>query len=271
MAGILISRQNAANLGFAACFNHETIITRERFKITQTGPNSKLLTPLNMAKLKGNIEAANALELDDFRAKYLPVTFSSKYCIAQLKTPGAQYEITVETPSSMGPIDIRHCYDLVAETSSSAYASSGKGWWPHRKRKEMRLPELRYLLVKPAPSSGLVDPLGKRVLAPSLEGFLSFMLTYEDGYEVVYCYEIHLKEHLRNLGIGKTLMEIMERVGRKAGVDKAMLTVFLENERALKFYRELGYGEDEYSPKARKLRSGVSKLPKYVILSKPLK
>ena len=121
---------------------------------------------------------------------------------------------------------------------------------------------MRYLLVKAA-----VD---NEVVREGVEGFVSFMLTYEDGYEVIYCYEIHLKPLLRGNGVGKQLIGMMEEVGRKAGVAKAMLTVFVENEGALKFYEKLGYEEDEFSPGPRKLRNGVVKNPTYIILSKAL-
>lgn len=125
----------------------------------------------------------------------------------------------------------------------------------------MRLPDLRYLLVRSAASTP----------ADKVEAFLSFMITYEDGHEVIYCYEVHLSEHLQGCGLGKQLMGIVEDVGREVGVEKAMLTVFLENEGAVKFYERLGYGEDDYSPRPRKLRNGVVKKPDYIILSKALK
>ncbi len=127
----------------------------------------------------------------------------------------------------------------------------------------MRLPDLRYLLVKTTVSEGSTE-------TEELVGFLSFMLTYEDEYEVIYCYEIHLKPQLRGSGIGKQLMAIMEDMGRKAGVVKAMLTVFVENKAALGFYEKLGYGTDEYSPAPKNLRNGVIKKPTYLILSKSL-
>lgn len=126
----------------------------------------------------------------------------------------------------------------------------------------MKLPDMRYLLVK-AVAENIVD-------GAEVDGFLSFMLTYEDGYEVIYCYEIHLKPLLRGNGVGKQLIGMMEEVGRKAGVAKAMLTVFVENEGALKFYDKLGYEEDEFSPGPKKLRNGVVKNPTYIILSKSL-
>ena len=127
----------------------------------------------------------------------------------------------------------------------------------------MRLDDMRYLLVKSHPGGSEIDQ-------EELQGFLSFLLTYEDGYEVVYCYELHLAPTLRGHGVGKQLMMMMENVGRNVGVAKAMLTVFVENEAALKFYERLGYEEDEYSPQPRKLRNGVVKDPTYVILSKSL-
>lgn len=103
-----------------------------------------------------------------------------------------------------------------------------------------------------------------------VEGFCSFMLTYEDGCEVVYCYEVHLAPQARGLGIGKLLMGLVEGVGREVGVEKAMLTVFVENQGARRFYEGLGYEVDDYSPPARRLRGGVVKKPTYVILSKRL-
>lgn len=65
-------------------------------------------------------------------------------------------------------------------------------------------------------------------------------------------------------------MGMMEEVGKRAGVQKAMLTVFKANEAAGLFYERLGYREDEYSPRPRKLRGGIVKEPDYMILSKSL-
>ena len=89
--------------------------------------------------------------------------------------------------------------------------------------------------------------------------------------EVVYCYEIHLEECVRGMGVGGRLMGVLEEVGRRAGVEKAMLTVFRRNEGAVGFYEGLGYGVDEYSPRPKKLRNGVVKEVDYLILSKSLR
>lgn len=107
--------------------------------------------------------------------------------------------------------------------------------------------------------------------ADVVEGFLSFMVTDEDHYEVIYCYELHLQPRLQGKGLGRRLMGLMEMVGARVGVEKAMLTVFRSNERAAKVYGKWGYGLDEFSPEPRRLREGPVKERSYVILSKERK
>ncbi len=63
-------------------------------------------------------------------------------------------------------------------------------------------------------------------------------------------------------------MEVMELIGSRVGVQKAMLTVFRSNDRAVKAYESWGYGLDDFSPEARKLRDGTLKELSYVVLSK---
>lgn len=101
-------------------------------------------------------------------------------------------------------------------------------------------------------------------------GFLSCMVTYEDGKEVIYCYEIHLSPEARGKGVGKLLMSQMEDIGKLVGLEKVMLTVFKSNTVARRFYEKGGYGVDEYSPQPRRLRNGTIKEFDYLILSKRL-
>ncbi|MCJ1285961.1 hypothetical protein MMC26_005303 [Xylographa opegraphella] len=201
------------------------------------------------------IEGINALPLSTFASLYLPDNHRcSSYTHPQSSTT---YKIYLHTSNTISSADLSSCFNLIATTSASTYTASSKGWHPRRKQKEMRLPDLRYFLVKRTPDS---PP----------EGFLSFMLTYEDGKEVLYVYEIHFAETLRRGGLGKRLMGLVEEVGRKVGVEKAMLTVFVANEDARNFYEKLGYDVDAFSPEERTLRGGIVIVPDYVILSKGL-
>lgn len=51
-------------------------------------------------------------------------------------------------------------------------------------------------------------------------------------------------------------------------VSKIMLTVFVRNERGVKFYQKLGYEKDEFSPPPKILRNGAELEAEYLILSK---
>ena len=69
-------------------------------------------------------------------------------------------------------------------------------------------------------------------------------------------------------GLAQVLMGFQEAVARNTPtVDKVMLTCFLRNERALAFYRKMGFEKDEISPGPRTLRGGRVFVPDYVIMS----
>ncbi|KAM0225975.1 hypothetical protein ACHAPQ_000455 [Fusarium lateritium] len=156
----------------------------------------------------------------------------------------------------MAEEDLEACYSLIDETSGADYRSSSLGWHAAAKKKEMRSPDLRYILVKDDDDE--------------IKGFTSFMPTFENHEPVVYCYEIHLKPELQGTGLGKELMGYYTDVAENIPtVEKAMLTCFVSNKSALKFYEKLGFTKDDYSPRERKLRGGKVVVPDYVILSRP--
>lgn len=89
------------------------------------------------------------------------------------------------------------CFRLVELTSSDDYKKSRGGWKPKAKKKEMRLLDLIYILVKHE---------------DQIEGFCSFMPTTEDDYFVIYCYEIHLTPSLQG--------QVIECIPFSAAADK---------------------------------------------------
>lgn len=121
---------------------------------------------------------------------------------------------------------------------------------------------MKYLLLLPEPQQE------NRRSEVEIEGFLSFMITEEDGYDVIYCYELHLQPWWQGKGLGRVMMEVMEGIGARVGVEKAMLTAFRANERAVRAYQRWGYAVDDLSPGARRLRDGAVREVGYVILSK---
>ncbi|KAL9595120.1 MAG: hypothetical protein Q9219_006637 [cf. Caloplaca sp. 3 TL-2023] len=204
------------------------------------------------------VEDANSLPLAEYVAKYLPAVYDP---VVVRRLTNQLHRIQIESSSTISSEHLNSCFNLIATSSADQYAMSSIGWSPAKKLKEMRLPDLRYLLLINQGIDGA---------SSCVEGFISFMLTYEDGHEVIYCYEIHLLPRLQGLGTGKYLMGLMETAGSNAGVEKSMLTVFVQNQAAMKFYDKLGYTKDKFSPEPRKMRNGTVKVPTYVILSKSL-
>lgn len=258
------------------------------------------------------VEQTNALSIDDFIAQYVTpqtqVEDPAKKDATDQPTPSQDQQqqdmtptphVDVYSAATISTADLEACLDLIEQTSSEAYSASPTGWSRTKKRKEMKLPDMKYLILRDtlnnsSDSSGQVpgekqsdindnnpsssppkesdEPIpSSGTGSPNVLGFLSFMVTYEDGKEVLYCYEIHLSLAARGRGVGRLLMGQMEGIGRAVGLEKTMLTVFKSNEIARRFYDRLGYEVDEYSPRPRMLRNGTIKDVDYFILSKVLK
>ncbi|KAE8355614.1 acyl-CoA N-acyltransferase [Aspergillus coremiiformis] len=227
------------------------------------------------------VERTNKLPLAEFVNSYVP-SEDLEYCKHPAKTatahenePELLYTLDIYTADSIPPADFNACFNLIEETSSNAYKESSEGWSPKKKMKEMRLPDMRYLILRRGPRTTPenVDHAVEGTEPPPEQflGFVSFMVTYEDGKEVVYCYEIHLSPAAQGQGLGTQLMIRLENIGRRIGLEKVMLTVFKSNDKAVGFYHRLGFTKDDYSPQPRMLRNGMVKEPDYMILSRSLR
>jgi N-alpha-acetyltransferase 40 len=205
------------------------------------------------------VETANALSATAFYEKYappdLPLMLSKD--VVGLAVDLSPVYGDAATLISAGETLLKQCLQLIERTSAQDYDSSETKWSNSKKWKEMRLPDMKYIILR-SPDNKLV-------------GFVSFMVTYEDGHEVVYVYEIHVVPEWQGNGLGWNLMRVVEVFAKNVGVSKVMLTVFRSNNGAVKWYDKLGYREDEFSPGPRKLRNGTVKQPSYIILSKPIK
>ncbi|BCR83993.1 N-terminal L-serine N(alpha)-acetyltransferase NAT4 [Aspergillus chevalieri] len=221
------------------------------------------------------VERTNALSIEQFKSTYAPTisepfrlktsTYKSKDDSTPNKSKEMDYVLGLYTAKTIPSTDFEACFGLIELTSSNAYNGSSMGWSPSKKRKEMKLPDMKYLIAR----RGARNSDNTSAKEPIL-GFLSFMVTYEDGKEVIYCYEIHLSPEAQGLGLGRQLMLTCEDIGQRVGLEKTMLTVFKSNTKAMRFYERCGFEVDEYSPQPRRLRNGTVKEPDYLILSKML-
>ena len=256
-----------------------------------------LLHPI-MSPSADPIEALNALSPNTFTKRFFPPktftlpsyssTTSTKHSTSPLNRPVANTNpiptLILRFSLTLEDTYLSAALDLIRATSCADYAASSIGWSPSAKRAEMLMPAMRYILLvspfnpprsrdrgtaKPAASSRIVESDGDAVTG-QLYGFVSFMFTYEEDLPVIYLYEIHLQPQYRGLGYGQYLIQVLERAGREAGMEKLMLTVFEANIAAKDFYARLGFEVDEISPQGRVLRSGKLVSEDYAILSKDL-
>lgn len=216
--------------------------------------------PTKTSEMGKIVEYANSMPYQEFFDRYMPKPSFLKEVTRHF--PEAPPTLLLQgDANALKGNTLEQCLSLIEQTSAEDYRNSEIKWSKPKKRKEMMLPDMRYVVLTTADHAEHVNVVG----------FISFMITYEDGHEVIYCYEVHLNRAWQGKGVGKLLMHVIEGIGRNVGVEKAMLTVFKSNQNALKMYERLGYVEDKYSPKPRILRNGTVKELSYVILSKPLK
>ncbi|KZL85113.1 gnat family acetyltransferase [Colletotrichum incanum] len=214
------------------------------------------------------IEAANRKSDDQFIKDHLqPSPDWTSWTHPKSNKP---YALSLKSSSALVQHELQACFDLIELTSGAEYRASKDGWKPLSKLKEMRSPDLRYILVKEAavaPDGGGDD--GEKAREERICGFTSLMPTFEEGEAVVYCYEIHLMEELRGTGMGRKLMDHLVKVAESISIiEKVMLTCFLANTNARSFYEKLRFERDAISPVERKLRFGKVFVPDYLIMSR---
>ncbi|KAI5283588.1 hypothetical protein KEM52_003307 [Ascosphaera acerosa] len=193
---------------------------------------------------------------------------------------GIEYGLQVHDNGSIPPALFDACLRLIEATSADAYRASSVGWNAAAKRAEMKDGDMRFLLVVRRARSG-TGLSGTPTAQGSgggenenededalLGGFVSFMATQEAGRPVLYVYEIHLRPALRSRGVGRRLLQLVDQIAVRLRLAKVMLTAFRSNARGLRFYRRIGFAEDEASPPPRRLRGGRLRYRDYIIMSR---
>ncbi|KAJ5201883.1 uncharacterized protein N7498_006546 [Penicillium cinerascens] len=124
------------------------------------------------------VERTNALSIEDFIAKYMtpptpnPPTENQSTVSEANDSNAIQPPLDVYSAATISPTDLEACLDLIELTSGEAYTASGGGWSRPAKRKEMKLPDMKYLIVRGSSTDTADEPSSSR---NSVLGFLSFM------------------------------------------------------------------------------------------------
>ncbi|KAK5013403.1 N alpha-acetyl-transferase, partial [Cryomyces antarcticus] len=249
---------------------NDSNLSQSLSRSSSSSSSSSSPTPTaSQSKPKSNIiTAANALPSSTFRSLYLaPLSLPS----TSVSAP-SNLTISFSYSSDLSRQDLLACFRLVESTSKEDYAASSRRWKPRAKLREMGEVGMRYLIVREterttaplSPSSSTssssaaadnkhTDAADQQTDTPIL-AFLSFHLLYEDARPVLYVYELHLSAPLRRLGLGTHLLSLAQRIAASVGVAKTMLTVFVSNAGAVRFYERCGFEVDEFSPRGKRLR-----------------
>ncbi|KAM0717641.1 hypothetical protein Q7P37_007493 [Cladosporium fusiforme] len=215
------------------------------------------------------VEDTNALPIEEFCSRFVDQDLLSYTSKRKGADQEEAFDISLVAADWLTPGEHNASFSLVEETSRPDYESSTFGWHPRRKRKEMLEAEMKYLIVRRKDANPEIERRKCGDVDKSILGFLSCMVTHDSSpsVPVLYIYEIHLAESLRGLGLGKHLMLLADRLATNVGLEKVMLTCFLCNEKAHRFYVSHGFGKDVCSPEVRKTRNKIVPVD-YVIMSK---
>ncbi|GAA5848433.1 hypothetical protein JCM5353_000241 [Sporobolomyces roseus] len=192
--------------------------------------------------------------------KDLASRLSSSYSITPTKTafieiPFAEKTAQVDLYNTKTlPVEVREwIWELFETNMKTFYEQSSDGWDPAEKRKELFHSESRFVVLR---SSSLDTNNDKAPTAPKLLGYSIFRFDTEETAsededelcDVVYCYELQVEAGCKGMGVGRSVMDTLNRIGKEMKMDKTMLTVFKANASAVKFYRKIGFTLDEMDP-----------------------
>ena len=156
--------------------------------------------------------------------------------------------------SALGAATKAQVFDLL-KTNMEAKYEEAWGWNDKTKTKELFEDEARYILVRAEGSDDIVS-------------FAHFRFSLEGVFKVVYIYEVQVEAAYRSQGIGKRLVQLLELIAVKHGLEWTMCTVFKCNPRSMKFFMDkMKYEIDETSPS----QADVYEEEPYEILSKDLR
>lgn len=116
-------------------------------------------------------------------------------------------------------------------------------------------------------------------------GFMAFKLALELYGKTLYLYEIQILPKFQGKGLGKQFMDCFHRYAALVNgnalnpsiphcslleTGATSLTVFADNNKAVEWYKRLGYVHTSDSPADRRLRGGKVVKPSYYLLTRPL-
>lgn len=144
------------------------------------------------------------------------------------KGDGVDAVLTYAHSAQLDDAALADCFALLKGNMEQHYVQSYGEWADRAKLAELKHSDARFVLVRDAASGALL-------------GFVHLRFEWEKHDLVLYVMEIQLAEPVRRKGLGKRLMQTLELVARKAGLDAIWLTVLGSDTDARRFYDKLQY------------------------------
>ncbi|GAA5985723.1 hypothetical protein JCM11641_007193 [Rhodosporidiobolus odoratus] len=205
--------------------------------------------------------------LDRLKLAYKKQGDKNKRLQVELARERRSADLSIHTTKTLSVAQKTWIWDLFERNMRTLYESSGNGYDPDDKRKELFHADSRFLLldsVTSSPASAAESPLGFCIFRFDTEETASEEEGADELCDVAYCYELQVDATAQGQGVGRALVEALEKLAKAYRMDKTMLTVFKANTQAVGFYEKIGYGKDEIDPSLYGLESEVD----YMILSK---
>lgn len=148
---------------------------------------------------------------------------------------GCELDLYCRRKADMDSKVLKWAFKLAEKNVGPQYKSCSLGWQPKVKQSSLNKAWARYLVA--------VD---RKTRKPA--GYSMFRFDLDYGRSVVYCYEMQVDSEFQRKGLGAFMMQALEMMARHYGMERLVLTVLLNNDDGMRFYRTLGYDVDETSP-----------------------
>uniref|UniRef100_A0A914UNG9 N-alpha-acetyltransferase 40 n=1 Tax=Plectus sambesii TaxID=2011161 RepID=A0A914UNG9_9BILA len=165
-----------------------------------------------------------------------PLTFNALPATSKT-VDGKKLEFSCQWATHLSDETFDWVFRLFSTNMRELYHKSQWGYDEPSKKAELLATTARFIIVY------VEEESGKKPIA-----FCHYRFDMDHGYATLYCYEIQVVPECQAKGIGSILMSILDTIGRKAGMDKLMATVFAYNEKSLGFFHKIGFTTDETCP-----------------------
>ncbi|KAK8805605.1 hypothetical protein WA158_002261 [Blastocystis sp. Blastoise] len=144
------------------------------------------------------------------------------------------YEVKFFTRDSIPSDVLDTVFDLTKTNMKSSYEACDWGWKDGQKWSEFVDNTARFLVL---------------YNNDKIAGFVHFRFMVDEGFEVIYIYEIQIDKSYQSRGLGAKLIRLIEFIGMKNHMQFSALTCFKHNPKAYRFYTiKMGYVIDAQSP-----------------------